>query len=307
MSFSASDVKNLRDMTGAGMMACKEALGATSGNIEEAVDYLRKKGLAAAQKKQGRIAAEGAVASLVKGDLGVIVEVNCETDFVGKGEDFQKFAQTVAEHIATNKPADVETLKTQKFAGTAGTVGDAASELTLKVGEKIDVRRFVTLAPSADGVIGTYNHGGRIGVLVAVAAPGAAKTNAGVLELAKDLAMHVAAADPKFLAGTDIDEGFKQREAEIYKAQLKEEGKPDAMIEKIVLGKLNKLASEVCLLEQKFVKNPDLTVSQLVAGKAKELGADLRVLGFQKINLGEGIEKKQDNLAEEVAKLTGQQ
>lgn len=214
MSFSAGDVKNLREQTGAGMMACKEALSETKGNFEQAVDYLRKKGLAAASKKQGRIASEGLVGTYVhSGRIGVMVEVNCETDFVAKSEDFQVFV--------------------------------------------------------------------------------------------KDVAMHIAAADPKFVAAAEIDEAFKKREADIYAAQLQEQGKPAAMIPKIVEGKLAKLASEVCLLEQAFVKNPDLKIQDLINQLTLKIGEKIAIRRFVKFNLGEGIEKKKDNLAEEVAKMTG--
>lgn len=293
MSISAGDVKKLRELTGAGMMACKEALGETNGDLDAAVDYLRKKGLAAAQKKQGRIAAEGAVATLVAGKKAVVVEVNCETDFVSKGDEFQNFAAKIAKYALENEPADINVLKDAK--------ATEVNELTLKCGEKVDIRRFELI--KTDGVIGSYNHGGRIGVLVNLKTT--ASGNA-VEELAKDLAMHVAAANPLFINGSDIDESFKQKEAEIYAGQLKEEGKPDNMIEKIVQGKLAKLAKEVCLLEQTFVKNPDITIKKLIEDTAKAAGAAIEVKGFSKINLGEGIEKKEDNLADEVAKMTGQ-
>lgn len=297
MSFTAGDVKKLREMTGAGMMACKEALSSTSGNIDEAVDYLRKKGLAAAAKKQGRIAAEGAVASIVNGTKAVVVEVNCETDFVSKGDDFQNFAKSVASWALENNPSDINVLKDAK--------STAVNELTLKCGEKIDIRRFDAVEVAGEGLIGEYNHGGRIGVVVALSTTGGINAKAEVAELAKDLAMHVAAADPKFLASSDIDEDFKKREAEIYSAQLKEQGKPENMIGKIVEGKLNKLASEVCLLEQKFIKDPDTSIAKLVAAVAKTAGGEITVKAFKKLNLGEGIEKKEDNLADEVAKMTG--
>jgi elongation factor Ts len=295
MAISAGDVKNLREMTGAGMMDCKKALSECNGDIEAAVDYLRKKGLAAAQKKQSRVAAEGAVVTIVEGNKGVIVEVNCETDFVSKGDDFQNFAKEVASYVLANEPSTVEALREAK--------GDAANELTLKCGEKIDLRRFEIM--KTEGALGSYNHGGRIGVLVDVNTKG--NVNAPEFqELIKDLAMHVAAAAPTFLTAGDIDEAFKKREADIYAAQLREEGKPEQMIEKIVEGKLKKLASEVCLLDQKFVKNPDLTVTQLLTETAKAVGGEIVVKGFRKLNLGEGIEKKEDNLADEVAKMTGQ-
>ncbi|EQC44421.1 translation elongation factor Ts [Bacteriovorax sp. BSW11_IV] len=293
MSISAKDVKDLREKTGAGMMDCKKALAETNGDMEAAIDYLRKKGLAAAQKKQSRVAADGAVVTLTTGKKAVIVEVNCETDFVSKGDDFQNFAKSVADFALNNDVASIEALRDAKNAD--------ANELTLKCGEKVDIRKLEVVA--TEGLLGSYNHGGRIGVVVELATTA---TGADVEELAKDLAMHVAAADPRFLDASEIDEDYKNREAEIYAAQLKEEGKPEAMIGKIVEGKLAKLAKEVCLLEQAFVKNPDLTIKKLVAEVVGKAGADITVKGFKKINLGEGIEKKEDNLAEEVAKMTQQ-
>ena len=293
MSFSASDVKNLRDQTGAGMMDCKKALTENGGDIDKAIDFLRTKGLAAAQKKQSRIAAEGMIATMVEGNTGVLVEVNCETDFVSKNDDFKAFATSVANDILKNKPADVASLKADKES--------EVNEITLKIGEKIDIRRFELVTSS--GAVGSYNHGGRIGVLVNL--EGADASNEKVSELLKDIAMHVAAASPKFLSGDDIDQDYKNKETEIYAAQLKEEGKPENMIEKIIQGKLKKLSSEVCLLEQKFVKDPDTTVGALVDKVAKEVGATLKVVSFHKLNLGEGIEKKEDNLADEVAKISG--
>jgi len=291
MAISARDVKALREKTGAGMMNCKTALSECDGDLEAAVDYLRKKGLAAAQKKQSRVAAEGVIVNAGSGNKAVLLEVNCETDFVSKGDDFQGFSKGIADYILANGLADIAALKAAKT--------EEINELTLKCGEKIDIRRFVVA--ETNGVLGTYNHGGKIGVLVDL------KTTAegtGINELAKDLAMHVAAADPKFLSGDDIDEAYKNREAAIYTAQLKEEGKPEQMIPKIVEGKLNKLAKDVCLLEQVFVKNSDLTIKKLLAETAKTLGTDIAISSFHKLNLGAGIEKKEDNLADEVAKMT---
>lgn len=303
MAITASDVKQLREMTGAGMMACKNALKETDGNIDEAVEYLRKKGLAAAEKKASRVAAEGTIATAVEGSTAVILEVNCETDFVSKGDDFQNFANAIAAHIVKNKPTDVASLLEQALDGTSDNVKAATTALTAKCGEKVDIRRFDLVELASEGVFGCYNHGGKIGVLVELATGLAGKAD----ELAKDLSMHVAAAAPKFLDASGIDEEYKNKEAEIYKAQLRDQGKPENMLDKIVIGKLNKLASEVCLLEQKFVKDPDLTVKKLVENTAKDLGGEITVKGFYKINLGEGIEKKEDNLAEEVAKMTGKQ
>ncbi|PIK14570.1 translation elongation factor Ts [Halobacteriovorax sp. JY17] len=292
MAISAKDVKELREKTGAGMMDCKKALTEVNGDLEAAVDYLRTKGLAKAAKKASRVAAEGAVVTLIDGNNGVILEVNCETDFVSKGDDFQGFAKSMAEFALSNKAGSVDELKSAKEA--------AITELTMKCGEKVDARRLVSLSTS--GLLGSYNHGGKIGVLVDLETDKADAPE--VAELAKDISMHVAAAAPTFLSGDDIDESFKEREAEVYRAQLKEEGKPADMIEKIVLGKLGKLAKEVCLLEQAFIKNPDLSIKKLVAETASKVGGTITVKSFHKLNLGEGIEKKEDNLADEVAKMT---
>jgi elongation factor Ts len=303
MSFTATDVKDLREKTGAGMMDCKKALTETKGDMEAAIDYLRAKGLAAAAKKASRVAAEGLIGSAVEGNIGVLVEVNCETDFVAKNNDFKTFVNDVSTHLLTSKATDVDTLKTEKM-GTH-TIQEKIQELTLKIGEKIDVRRFVKKTLNGDGKIGSYIHGGKIGVLVEVAADNAGATKKNEFaELVNDLCLHTAAADPKFLNANEIDEDFKKREAEVYEAQLKEQGKPDNMIPNIVKGKLNKLASEVCLLEQKFVKDPDMAVAKLVEQVGKTIGSSIKINGFAKLDLGAGIEKKQDNLAEEVAKLT---
>ena len=294
MAITASTIKELREKTGAGMMACKTALKETNGDFEAAVDYLRKKGLAAAEKKQSRTAAEGIVVNLSEGRKSVILEVNCETDFVAKGDDFKNFASEMAAFALANNVNTAEALRDQK--------ADASNELTLKCGEKIDIRRMIF--STTENTLGYYNHGGKIGVVVE------AKTSATgekLEELLKDISMHVAAASPRFLTAGDIDESFKEREAKIYSEQLKEQGKPENMIPGIVQGKLKKLASEVCLLEQKFVKNPDVSVSAHVDAVAKELGATVELVAFNSLVLGEGIEKRVDNLADEVAKMTGQQ
>lgn len=303
MSFTAKDVKELREKTGAGMMDCKKALTENDGNIEAAVDFLRAKGLAAAAKKATRVAAEGSVGAMVEGNTGVVVEINCETDFVAKNEDFKKFVGTISNHLVSSSATDVASLKEETIGGQ--TVAEHVQELTLKIGEKIDIRRFEKKTISTAGRVGSYVHGGKIGVLIELASDkeDVVKSEA-FTTLVNDLCLHTAAADPKFLTADQIDEDFKKREAEVYEAQLKEQGKPENMIPNIIKGKLNKLASEVCLMEQKFVKNPDLSISKLIEGVAKELGATLTLKGFSKIVLGEGIEKKEDNLAEEVAKLT---
>jgi elongation factor Ts len=296
-------VKDLREKTGAGMMDCKKALTETSGDMEAAVDYLRQKGLAAAAKKASRIAAEGIVAAQVSGNVGALVEVNCETDFVAKNDDFRNFVNDVTNHLLKNDAKDLESLKNQKIGNL--TIQEKIQELTLKIGEKIDLRRFSRKVVTENCRLGHYVHSGKIGVLVNVKSDNAAVLkNDEFNELLNDLCLHVAAADPKFLNGSDIDDDFKKREAAIYEAQLREQGKSDAMIPNIVQGKLAKLASEVCLLEQKFVKDPDISIAKLVSNVGSKLGAKLTLDFFERISLGEGIEKKQDNLAEEVAKLS---
>jgi elongation factor Ts len=303
MAYTAADVKNLRETTGAGMMDCKKALDET-GDFQKAVDYLRAKGLAAAAKKQSRIAAEGTIAAAVKGKLAALVEVNCETDFVAKNDAFQAFASTAANVAVDANLNNVESLLAAKSANGL-TIKDNISELTIKIGEKIDVRRLETMSLEGNGMIGSYVHSGKIGVLTRVETDKDITSNEAFKELVKDLCMQVAAADPKFLNSSEIDETYKAKEAEIYAAQLKEQGKPEAMIPNIVKGKLNKLASEVCLYEQSFVKDPDTTVGKLIEKVAKETGASIQVTKFVKLNLGEGVEKKSENFAEEIAKLTG--
>lgn len=305
MAYTAADVKNLRETTGAGMMDCKKALDET-GDIQKAVDYLRAKGLAAAAKKASRVAAEGVIGAVVVGNKASVVEVNIETDFAAKNADFLAFATTVAGKAVEHSATTVDSLLSVNVKdGT--TIKDMISELTIKIGEKIDVRRVETLTLTGNGIIGSYVHSGKIGVLVKIEADKDVATNDAVKELAKDLCMQIAAANPLFLNATEIDETYKAKEAEIYAAQLKEQGKSEAMIPNIVKGKLAKLASDVCLYEQSFVKDPDTTVAKLIETVGKTAGAALKVTKFVKFNLGEGIEKPVDNFAEEVAKMTGGQ
>ncbi len=303
MAYTATDVKNLREQTGAGMMDCKKALDET-GDFQKAVDWLRAKGLAAAAKKQSRVAAEGLVAAFVKGQNAAVVEVNCETDFVAKNSDFQAFVAAAAQIAVEQKLSTVDALLAAKMSNGL-TVKDAVSELTIKIGEKIDLRRMSTLAVSGAGFIGSYVHSGKIAAICAIDSDKEVSGHEAAQELAKDLCMQVAAANPMFIRSSEIDESFKAREAEVYAAQLREQGKPENMIPNIVKGKLNKLASEVCLLEQSFVKNPDLTVAKHVEEMAAKAGAKFGVNKFVKLVVGEGVEKKEDNFAEEVAKMTG--
>lgn len=305
MAYTATDVKNLRESTGAGMMDCKKALDECAGDIQKAVDYLRAKGLAAAAKKQSRVAAEGLVQTVVKGKLASVVEVNCETDFVAKNDDFINFTNTCANIAVDANINSIEGLLACK-APNGLTVKENISELTIKIGEKIDVRRVLVDKLDGHGMIGTYVHSGKIGVLCKVETDKDVTTNEAFKDLVKDLCMQITAANPQFLTGNEIDEGFKAKEAEIYAAQLKEQGKPEAMIPNIVKGKLAKLASEVCLYEQSFVKDPDTTIGKLIEATSKTVGASIKVTKFIKFNLGEGIQKKEDNFAEEVAKMTGQ-
>ncbi len=305
MAYTATDVKNLRESTGAGMMDCKKALDECAGDVAKAVDYLRAKGLAAAAKKQSRIAAEGLVQTVVKGKVASVVEVNCETDFVGKNDDFIAFTNTCATLAAEGNINTVEALLSAKTPSGL-TVKDAISELTIKIGEKIDVRRVGVIKLEGNGMIGSYVHSGKIGVLCKVESDKDVNSNEAFKDLVKDLCMQIAAANPQFLNGNEIDETFKAKEAEIYAAQLKEQGKAEAMIPNIVKGKLAKLASEVCLYEQSFVKDPDQTISKVIETAAKATGATIKVTQFLKFNLGEGIQKKEDDFAAEVAKMTGQ-
>ncbi len=303
MSFTAKDVKELREKTGAGMMDCKKALVENNGDLEASIDFLRQKGLAAAAKKATRIAAEGLVGGAVEGNVGAVVEINCETDFVAKNDDFKNFVSEVVNALLTSTAKDIEAFKAEKLGSS--TVTERIQELTLKIGEKIDIRRFEKRSLSGDGMMGSYVHGGKIGVLVEVVTENADVTkNADFQELVNDLCLHVAAADPKFMDASQIDEDYKAREAKVYEAQLKDQGKPENMIPNIIKGKLNKLASEICLMDQKFVKNPDLSISKLIKEVEGKVGSKISIKGFSKVNLGEGLEKKVDNLAEEVAKLT---
>lgn len=303
MAYTATDVKNLREQTGAGMMDCKKALDET-GDFQKAVDYLRAKGLAAAAKKQSRVAAEGMIAAVVKGKLAALVEVNCETDFVARNDAFQAFANNAANVAVDANLTTVEQLLDAKAANGLS-IKDNVSELTIKIGEKIDLRRVEVMKLEGNGAIGSYVHSGKIGVLCRVETDKDVSSNESFKELVKDLCMQIAAANPQFLDASQIDETYKAKEAEIYAAQLKEQGKPEAMIPNIVKGKLAKLASEVCLYEQSFVKDPDTTISKLVEKVGKDTGASIKITKFTKFNLGEGIEKKTENFAEEIAKLSG--
>ena len=307
MGFTAADVKNLREMTGVGMMDCKKALAESDGDMDKAVEWLREKGLAAAQKKAGRIAAEGMAYAWVCPDCGVgaIVEVNAESDFVAKNDLFVDFVHNVAQVVAKDDPADLDALFACKYPGSDKTVLEEQNDKVLVIGENIKVRRF---ARYATGLNVPYVHmGGRIAVLMNLEVGEGFEKNETIAELGKDLAMQVAALNPEFLDKSKVSEEFIENEKRVRLAQAKEDPKnakkPDAIIEKIVMGGLNKYYSEICLLQQPFVKDDKVSVEQHVAAVAKELGTTITVKAYTRFEKGEGIEKRQDDLAEEVAKL----
>ena len=307
MAFTAADVKNLREATGVGMMDCKKALAASDGDMDKAIEWLREKGLAAAQKKAGRIAAEGMAYAWVCEDCGVgsIVEVNAESDFVAKNDLFVDYVQNVAKVVAKENPADLDALFACKYPGSDKTVLDEQNDKVLVIGENIKVRRF---GRYDTGVSIPYVHmGGRIAVLMNLTVGEGFEKNEKVVELGKDLAMQVAARNPQFLDKSQVSEEFIANEKRVRLLQAKEDPKnakkPDAIIEKIVMGGLNKYFSEICLLQQPFVKDDKVSVEQHVANVAKELGTTITVNGYIRFEKGEGIEKRQDDLAEEVAKL----
>tara|TARA_Y100000589_G_scaffold11077_1_gene9193 strand:- start:2120 stop:3043 length:924 start_codon:yes stop_codon:yes gene_type:complete len=302
MSITAADVKALREKTGAGMMDCKKALTKVGGDQDKAVEYLRKQGLASAGKKAGRIAAEGAVVAEINADakIGALLEVNCETDFVGKTDDFQNLAKSLTELVRDHNPADNSEFLALNF-GT-GTVDNLVQASIAKIGEKITPRRFVRYEVK-NGVVHSYIHGGgSIGVLLALEVSNDSVTsNDKFKELYADLAMHIAAAAPTYLNREEVPSTETDKEIDIYKEQLRKEGKPEGMLEKISQGKLNKYYQEVCLLEQPFVKETKLKIKQLLQNVGKEIGAEISIPSFSRFVLGEGIEKKQEDFAAEVA------
>ena len=291
MMISANMVKDLREKTGAGMMDCKKALTETDGDMEKAIEYLREKGITKAAKKSSRIAAEGLVLAYVSEDnkVGAAIEVNSETDFVAKNEEFRTFVQALAKQVAINNPADVEALLNEEYIEEAGKkVSEVLTDKVAKIGENMNIRRFVRFE-TTDGLVESYIHGnGKIAVLVNM-------KNADN-ELAKDICMQVAAARPEFLDEASVPEERLAKEMEILKAQAINEGKPEAIAEKVVQGRIGKFYSEICLVDQEFVKNPDMKISDLLKSKNAE------IVEFARIEKGEGLEKKEENFAEEVMK-----
>ncbi|BBW96660.1 translation elongation factor Ts [Geobacillus icigianus] len=287
MAITAQMVKELREKTGAGMMDCKKALTETNGDMEKAIDWLREKGIAKAAKKADRIAAEGVAYIAVEGNTAVILEVNSETDFVAKNEEFQALVKTLAAHLLKQKPASLDEALGQTM-DNGSTVQDYINEAIAKIGEKITLRRFAVVNKADGETFGAYLHmGGRIGVLTLLA--GSASE-----DVAKDVAMHIAALHPKYVSRDEVPQEEVAHEREVLKQQALNEGKPEKIVEKMVEGRLNKFYEDVCLLEQAFVKNPDVTVRQYVESN----GAAVKQ--FIRYEVGEGLEKRQDNFAEEV-------
>ncbi|SCN21933.1 Elongation factor Ts [Clostridium sp. N3C] len=299
---TAQIVKELRERTGAGMMDCKKALTETNGDLEKAIEVLREKGLAAAAKKAGRIAAEGLVETFVSEDLksAGIVELNCETDFVAANEEFINFAKNLAKQAASTNANTIDEFVNEKYiADESTTIKDTTTVLIAKIGENMNVRRFEKFSIE-EGLIQSYIHGGgRIGVLVEVACK---VQNDVVKTVAKDVAMQIAAANPLFLDKDSVDAETLEKEKEIYRVQAANEGKPANIVEKMVEGRVKKYFKEVCLLEQVWVKNPDYTITKYIEEKSKEVGAPITVTRFVRFERGEGIEKKEENFAEEVQK-----
>lgn len=290
-AITAQIVKELRESTGCGMMDCKKALVECDGDMEKAAEYLREKGLAKAAKKASRIAAEGTVKLYVEGNVGVIVEVNAETDFVAKNADFQSFVENVAKVIAKCAPADVEALLTLPYP-EGGTVGDALTNKIAVIGENMTIRRFERM----EGTIATYNHdNGRIGVMVVLDA----ENNDAVAQMGKNICMHIAMYAPKYIKEADVPSDVVEHEKEVLKVQAVNEGKPEAIAEKMVQGRIRKFFGEVCLYNQAYIMDEDITVAKYMEDTVK--GAS--VVRFARYEKGEGIEKREDNFAEEIASM----
>ncbi len=302
MAFTAADVKALRERTGCGMMDCKKALTEADGDMEKAVEYLREKGLAAAEKKASRIAAEGLVVSLVEGNVGVVLEVNAETDFVAKNESFVEFVNNVAKTIIKENPADVDALMGLPCVNTSMTVEEALRDRILVIGENMKIRRFVRL----EGDLVSYVHGGgKIGVLVKFDTDCAGKDE--FAAVGKDIAMQIAFSNPTYLSQDEVPSDVVEKEKEIILAQMENDpkmaGKPDKVKAGIVNGRIGKYFEEVCLLNQPFVKEEKLSVEKYIDGKAKEMGGSIKITQFVRLEKGEGLEKREDNFADEVASM----
>ena len=305
MAFTAQDVKDLREKTGCGMMDCKKALTASDGDVEKAIEFLREKGLAAAAKKSGRVAAEGVVCTMVDHEkkVGVVIEVNSETDFVGKNADFVSFVETCAKTVIDENPTDVEALMNCKLAGSDMTVDAALKDKILTIGENLKIRRFTRY----EGDVVSYTHGGgRIGVLVKFELDGVAANDA-FETFGKDIAMQIAAVNPTYICPMCVPTDVVAKEKEIVLAQIENDpklaGKPAQVKEKMVDGRINKFYKEVCLLKQPFVKDGEIDVAEYIEKTGKELGGTIKVADFVRYEKGEGIEKREDDFAAEVASM----
>ncbi len=300
MAFTAKDVKALREKTGCGMMDCKKALTEADGDMDKAVDYLREQGLAKQAKKSGRIAAEGVAFAKTNADntLGVVIEVNAETDFVAKNADFKAFVETCANTVMEQNPADVDALLACTATGSTETVDALLKEKVLTIGENIKIRRFARF----EGTVTSYIHaGGRIGVIVKFDTDVADKD--GFQTYAKDIAMQIAAINPGYLNEQSVPAEVLEHEKSIMKAEVVNSGKPEAIAEKIVMGKIGKFYKENCLVDQVFVKDSSLSVTQYTNNVAKELGGSIKITDFVRYEKGEGLEKREDNFADEVASM----
>ena len=310
MAVTAAQISELRKSTGAGMLDCKKALEQTEGNFDQAVDFLRTKGLAAASKKAGRAATEGMVAAAVSadGNKGILLEINSETDFVAKNDKFQGFVKDISNHILQANPASLEELLAQPYCDdSTKNIQTKLNEAISVIGENMQIRRFVSYVVPTAGSIGFYIHaGGKIGVLVeATCDNAAAAKDPAFATFVKDVAMHAAAASPLYVQRSEVDADVLEREKDIYRAKARESGKPENIVEKIIDGQVNKFYADICLLEQQFVKDTDKTILQLAAEVGKTLGTTITVSRFTKYALGEGLEKKECDFAAEVAAAAG--
>ena len=310
MSFTAADVKTLREMTSVGMMDCKKALTECDGDMDKAVEYLREKGLAKAAKKAGRIAAEGMSYALVENGVGALVEVNCETDLCAKSDLFVAFVKDIAKAVLDNDPADVDALMNCKYPGTELTVSETMPEKVMSIGENLQIRRFVRFAENTS--VGYVHAGGKIGVLVNLDVADELKTNETVINLGKDLAMQIAAMNPAYVSSDEVPEEEVEKEKAVQLAKALEENasntkmpeeKKQMIAEKKVAGRMNNYFAEVCLLNQQFVKESKVTVEQHVKAVAKEVGGDIKVVKFARFETGEGLAKKEEDFAAEVASM----
>ena len=298
MAFTAKDVQSLRERTGCGMMDCKKALTESDGDMDKAIEFLRERGLAAAAKKAGRIASEGIVYALVDGKKGAIIEVNSETDFVAKNDSFKEFVETCAKTVISENPADVDALL--QCSANGETIVAQLREKILTIGENIKIRRFQRY----EGVLIPYIHGGGThAVIVKFDADDATAAKPEFVLYAKDVAMQVAAVNPTYVCKEEVPAGDIDKEKEILTQQAINEGKPAAIAEKMVMGRIGKYYKEVCLLEQPFVKDDKISVAQYTSNTAKELGGAIKVVAFSRYEKGEGLEKRSDDFAAEVASM----